>query len=103
MRDPTYWKDPETFNMERVKTDEQDFNASRFQYLPYGGGRRICTGINFGMASIEIILVNLIYHFDWELPGGMRVEELDMEETMGLALTRKNPLYLVATPHHKII
>ncbi|KAK8942334.1 Cytochrome P450 71D7 [Platanthera zijinensis] len=103
MRDPTYWKDSETFNPERVKTAEQDFNASRFQYLPYGGGRRICPGINFGMASIEIILVNLLYHFDWELPGGMRAEDLDMEETMGLALTRKNPLYVVATPHHNKI
>ncbi|KAK8942331.1 Premnaspirodiene oxygenase [Platanthera zijinensis] len=99
MRDPTCWDDAESFKPERVETHEKDFNASRFQYMPYGGGRRICPGITFGMASIEIVLANLLYHFDWELPGGTRPEELDMEETMGLALTRKNPLLLVATPH----
>ncbi|KAK8942333.1 Premnaspirodiene oxygenase [Platanthera zijinensis] len=99
MRDPKYWNDAESFKPERVQTDEQDFNPTRFQYMPYGGGRRICPGINFGMTSIEVVLANLLYHFDWELPGGRLPQEMDMEESMGLALTRKNPLFLVATPY----
>ncbi|KAH0455054.1 hypothetical protein IEQ34_016978 [Dendrobium chrysotoxum] len=99
MRDPKYWKDADTFKPERVEADEQDFNVSRFQYMPFGGGRRICPGVNFGVASIEIVLAKLLYHFDWELSGGKRLEELDMEESIGLALTRKNPLFLVASPH----
>lgn len=99
MRDPKYWKDADTFKPERVNDDEQDFNVSRFQYLPFGGGRRICPGATFGVVSIEIVLAKLLYHFDWALPGGKRMEELDMEESIGLALTRKCPLFLVASPH----
>ncbi|XP_020595365.1 premnaspirodiene oxygenase-like [Phalaenopsis equestris] len=99
MRDPKFWKDPDTFIPERVEEDEQDFNASRFQYMPFGGGRRICPGATFGLVSIEIVLAKLLYHFDWTLPGGKRLEDLDMEESIGLALTRKNPLLLVASPH----
>ncbi|KAK8942335.1 Cytochrome P450 71D8 [Platanthera zijinensis] len=86
--------DAESVKPERVQTDEQDFNPTRFQYMPYGGGSGIFPGINFGMTSIEVVLANLLYHFDWELPGGRLLEEMDMEESMGLALTRKNPLFL---------
>jgi hypothetical protein len=60
-----------------------------FQFLSFGSGRRICPGINFGVATVEIMLANLMYHFDWDLQD-------DMTELFGLTLRRKEKLILVS-------
>ncbi|GJN12672.1 hypothetical protein PR202_ga30969 [Eleusine coracana subsp. coracana] len=55
-------------------------HRNNFQFLPFGAGRRICPGLNFGLATVEIMLANLISCFDWELPAGMHKEDIDMTE-----------------------
>ena len=96
-RDPTYWKDPEKFLPERFVESSIDYKGQHFEFLPFGAGRRICPGLNMGMKNVELALANLLYHFDWKLPNGMKEEELDMEENSGLSLTlhKKLPLKLV--------
>ncbi|KAJ1270548.1 hypothetical protein BS78_06G060300 [Paspalum vaginatum] len=59
-------------------------------------GRRMCTGINFSLASVEIMLANLVYHFDWDLPEG--VYNIDMTEVFGLTVRRKVKLLLAPRP-----
>nr|GEW64813.1 cytochrome P450 71AV8-like [Tanacetum cinerariifolium] len=66
-----------------------------FEYFPFGSGRRMCPGMTLGLANSEIVLVMLLYHFNWELPNGARSEDLDMKEGFGATLKRKNPLILV--------
>ncbi|OWM91373.1 cytochrome P450 71D7-like [Punica granatum] len=101
-RDPNYWPSPEEFRPERFVESSVDFRGNSFEYIPFGGGRRMCPGINFGIASIELPLAQLLYHFDWELGDGKRLpHELDMEETSGLTAQRKNPLVLTAKTHIK--
>ena len=46
---------------------------------------------------MQLALLQLMDHFDWRLPPG--VDEVDMEEAMGLGVRRKNPLMLCATPY----
>ncbi|XP_071687273.1 premnaspirodiene oxygenase-like [Rutidosis leptorrhynchoides] len=96
-RDPEYWHDADRFLPERFENSTTDFSGNNLEYLPFGAGRRMCPGILFGVANIEIILSHLLYHFDWKLPGGMKPEDLDMSETFGAACRRKNNLYLIAT------
>ncbi|KAL6893696.1 hypothetical protein ACP4OV_007794 [Aristida adscensionis] len=97
-RDPRYWKDPEEFRPERFEEGGAvDFHGLHFEFTPFGAGRRMCPGYNYGLAGMELALLQLMYHFDWELPPG--VEEVDMEEAMGLGVRRKNPLLLCATPY----
>ncbi|CAL9754021.1 unnamed protein product [Musa acuminata subsp. burmannicoides] len=96
-RDARYWDDAETFKPERFEGSAMDFKGVDFEYLPFGAGRRICPGMGFGMATVELALTHLLLHFDWELPHGMRPEELDMCETMALISPRKTELKLIAT------
>ncbi|KAK8527113.1 hypothetical protein V6N12_054338 [Hibiscus sabdariffa] len=99
-RDPSYWKEAERFDPERFMDSAIDFRGSNFEYIPFGGGRRICPGITYALPSIELPLANLLFHFDWELPGGLKGEDLDMTESFALAVRRKNDLYLIPTPFH---
>ncbi|KAF7838254.1 Cytochrome P450 [Senna tora] len=69
-RDPEIWERPEEFVPERFENSEVDFKGQHFQLIPFGIGRRGCPGVSFGIVVVEYILANLLYWFDWKLPGG---------------------------------
>lgn len=99
-RDPASWEQPEEFVPERFAGGEDDdvsFNRARFEFLPFGAGRRMCPGIDMGVATTEFTLANLLYCFDWELPEGVGSEDVSMEEAGGLTVHKKTPLLLVPT------
>lgn len=98
-RDPKYWEDPEKFMPERFEGNSVDYKGSNFEFLPFGAGRRICPGMTFGLATVEFGLAQLLLYFDWKLPGDMKVEDLDMTETLGVTASRKEQLHLIAIPH----
>jgi cytochrome P450 len=100
--DGTHWEDAEAFKPERF-TEETgaaaaavDFKGGDFEFIPFGAGRRICPGMALGLANMELVLASLLYHFDWELPGGGRPEGLDMSEESGITIRRKSKLVLRA-------
>ncbi|KAI4302823.1 hypothetical protein MLD38_038524 [Melastoma candidum] len=99
-RDPNCWENPEKFYPERFQSSSIDLAGTNFEFLPFGSGKRMCPGARFAVASIELMLANLIYYFDWKLANGLAPEELDMVEDSGLTVRRLNPLIVVATPHH---
>ncbi|CAH2045398.1 unnamed protein product [Thlaspi arvense] len=94
-RDPDTWKDPEVFLPERFMDIEIEPKGQNFELLPFGGGRRICPAIYMGTSMVEFGLANLLFQFDWELPEGMSVEDIDIEEAPGLTVNKKNVLILV--------
>jgi cytochrome P450 len=98
-RDPTYWDQPEEFKPERFLSNSIDTKGnSNFQLMiPFGAGRRGCPGAGYAMAANDLMLANLIHQFDWELPGGaVGLEKLDMFESFGFTVHRKNPLMALA-------
>lgn len=96
-RDSKYWKDAEKFIPDRFIDCPIDFKGNHFEYIPFGSGRRICPGMSMGVAVVESTLATLLYHFDWEMPCGMKNEELDMTESFGLTVKKKKDLFLVPT------
>lgn len=98
-RDSRYWDDAESFKPERFDGSRVDFRGGSFEFLPFGGGRRVCPGINYALANLEIFLASLLYHFDWELPDGMGPGDVDMTEMVGAAASRKLDLCLIAKPY----
>ncbi|XP_074358614.1 5-OH-xanthotoxin synthase-like isoform X2 [Apium graveolens] len=57
-------------------------------------GRRICAGMYMAIATLELVLSNLLYSFDWELPPGMKKEDVDTDIGRGITLHKKNALCL---------
>ncbi|XP_055960783.1 premnaspirodiene oxygenase-like [Mercurialis annua] len=98
-RNPRYWKEAEKFNPERFLDNSTDYRGKDFEFIPFGGGRRMCHGMSYGMAVVELVLANLLYHFDWKLSGGMEPNDLDMSECFGASARRKNELYLIPIPY----
>ncbi|KAK3147262.1 hypothetical protein QOZ80_3BG0280230 [Eleusine coracana subsp. coracana] len=96
-RDPRYWDRADEFVPERFEDGAVDFTGGSYEFLPFGSGRRMCPGFNYGLASMELALAGLLFHFDWSLPEG--VQEVDMDEAPGLGVRRRSPLILCATPY----
>nr|GMD64251.1 cytochrome P450 82C4-like [Ipomoea batatas] len=98
MRDPKFWPEPDKFMPERFlnrETTEADNPLKRFEYVPFGCGRRICVGMTYALQISHLTIARLIQGFDFSTPGNV---ELDMEEGLGVTLPRATPLQLVVTP-----
>ncbi|XP_059666534.1 cytochrome P450 71D9-like [Cornus florida] len=99
-RDPKNWSDPERFHPERFLDTSIDYKGTHFQFTPFGAGRRICPGISFAVANVELALANLLYHFDWKLPNGEKQGDLDMTEAFGGAVSKKRDLCVTPIAYH---
>lgn len=98
-RDSRYWNESEKFIPERFLDYEIDYRGKDFKYIPFGAGRRICPGVSFALANMELPLAQLLYHFDWKLPNEQKHEELDMTESFGTTTRRRNDLFLIPIPY----
>ncbi|OAY64019.1 Cytochrome P450 71A1 [Ananas comosus] len=102
-RDGSYWESPEAFKPERFTHSlDLEFAGKDFNLIPFGEGRRICPGKNLGIKTVEIMLANLLYSFDWELPTGMTREDINMDEAPGVAVHKRHALRLLATRYSSI-
>ncbi|XP_052191572.1 trimethyltridecatetraene synthase-like [Diospyros lotus] len=99
-RDPRCWDEPLLFRPERFlgEKNQIDVKGHHFELLPFGSGQRMCPAYRLGMKMIQSTLANLLHGFDCRLPGGVKPEEVDMEEEYGLTTHRKIPIAVAMEP-----
>ncbi|XP_022133138.1 cytochrome P450 CYP82D47-like [Momordica charantia] len=73
-RDGRVWGEPLEFKPERFLTTHRDFdvNGQQFELIPFGGGRRACPGLSFGLQMVQLILGALLHAFDISSGGRCR-------------------------------
>ncbi|KAJ6746289.1 CYTOCHROME P450 83B1 [Salix koriyanagi] len=99
-RDSEAWENPNEFNPDRFLGSSIDFKGQDFELIPFGSGRRICPGLDMGIATVELSLANLLHKFDWEMPAGMRREDIDIDHVLpGITTHRRDPLCLMPKPY----
>ncbi|RZB92030.1 Psoralen synthase [Glycine soja] len=98
--DPSYWDQPLGFQPERFSKSSMNIKGHDFQLIPFGAGRRGCSGIGFVMALNELVLANIVHQFDWSVPSGVVGDQtLDMSQTTGLTVHKKLSLVTLASPN----
>ncbi|KAF9672928.1 hypothetical protein SADUNF_Sadunf11G0095300 [Salix dunnii] len=102
-RDPSYWNEAERFYPERFIDVSADFKGGSFEFIPLGAGKRMCLGISFATTYIEFTLAQMLYHFDWKLADGLKPENLDMIESVGGTLKRKQGLELIPISYRSLL
>ncbi|XP_057980116.1 cytochrome P450 76T24-like [Malania oleifera] len=94
-RDPSSWCNPNSYYPERFLESKIDFKGRDFEFLPFGAGRRICPGLPLAHRMMHVILATFL-HFDWKLDGGMKPEDMDMNEKSGVTLVKRaKPLWAI--------
>jgi cytochrome P450 len=70
-RDPRYWDDPAAYRPDRF---ERAADHLSHQYLPFGGGPRICVGRHFALVEATLVLAVILRELRMELVDGFPVE-----------------------------
>lgn len=71
-RDPRWWTDPDTFRPERFAPEHAEPNT-RYAYLPFGGGPRICIGIGFAQMEAHLMTALIAARYRLRLSPGQIV------------------------------
>ncbi|CAI9110095.1 OLC1v1010060C2 [Oldenlandia corymbosa var. corymbosa] len=94
-RDETAWEDASVFKPERFVGSDIDIRGRDFDLIPFGAGRRTCPGLSLAVRAVPVMIGSLINMFDWKLEGGIKREELDLDEKFGITLQKARPLRAV--------
>jgi cytochrome P450 len=65
------WENPNTFDLARFAPDQAKAR-SRYAYLPFSAGPRVCIGMSFAMMEAVVILATLVRAFRFRPPSGFR-------------------------------
>ena len=71
-RHETHWEKPRAFMPERFLPENRG-RISRFQYLPFGVGPRVCIGATFAMQEAVIALAVLMRRYRFDVTPQARV------------------------------
>ena len=85
--DPKIWAEPMKFKPERFLGLEEQRDG--IMLLPFGAGRRGCSGEGLATRIVGLALGSLIQCFEWKRIGK---DMVDMTERVGLTMSKAHPL-----------
>ncbi|XP_049369477.1 (S)-N-methylcoclaurine 3'-hydroxylase isozyme 1-like [Solanum verrucosum] len=94
-RDSKIWDDPSSFKPERFINSKFNNKGQKFEYLPFGSGRRICAGEPLASRFIPLAVASLIHKFDWILPNEMDPAKINMDEVLDVTMFKKDSLFVI--------
>ncbi|PON56114.1 Cytochrome P450, E-class, group I [Parasponia andersonii] len=98
-RDPKTWDDPLKFKPKRfLEPNMRDYKGHHFEFIPFGSGRRMCPAVPLASRVLPLALGSLLLSFDWVLADGMKPDDMDMSERMGITLRKAVPLKVIPIP-----
>lgn len=68
-RHPEFWRDPERFDPERFSPEGSE-GRHPLAYLPFGGGSRVCIGMNLALQEMVLFLAGVLQRFEVALAPG---------------------------------
>ncbi|CAK8570948.1 unnamed protein product [Lathyrus sativus] len=98
-RDPKLWEKPLEFKPERFMSEDVKFDVrgQNFQFMPFGSGRRACSGTSLALQVVPTNPAAMIQCFEWKVGGDGKV---NMEEKPAMTLPRAHPLMCVPIPRY---
>ena len=72
-RHPDFWENPEAFDPERF-LPARSHDRPRHAYFPFGGGPRLCMGVDMAMMEMMLIMVMVVQRYRIHLVPGHREE-----------------------------
>lgn len=94
-RDPRWYKSPNKFLPERWMEKPVSMRH-RFEWMPFGGGARICVGNHFAMMEANLLLATLMQHVTFS-----PVHQEPLELTPAVTLRPKHGIPLHIRPRHQ--
>jgi cytochrome P450 len=94
-RHRSYWEDPDRFDPGRFSSQRP--KPSRFQFMPFGAGPRICIGAAFATIEATIMLATFVRAARFETEPGF-----DPEPSGQMFLLPKNGMPMRVTPRQSI-
>jgi cytochrome P450 len=95
-RHRSYWQDPDRFDPGRFSPQEHA-KQSRFHFMPFGAGPRICIGAAFAVIEATIMLATFIRAARFELAAGF-----SPEPSASMFLLPKNGMQMRVTIRERV-
>lgn len=95
-RDPRWWSEPDRFDPERFHPDNEA-NLTKYAYLPFGGGPRICIGNSFAEMEARLVLATIAQRYRLILQPGQEI----IPEAQ-LTLRPRDGIRMRVEPRHEV-
>ncbi|KAJ6716251.1 CYTOCHROME P450 FAMILY 705 SUBFAMILY A POLYPEPTIDE 25-RELATED [Salix koriyanagi] len=105
MRDPEIWDNPNDFIPERFLTGVDNAREKNLQvYVPFGGGRRMCPGVNMTSSLINCSVTAMVQCFDLKVLGGDGPDGLkvNMDTKPGVVKSMDRPFMAIPVLHSNL-
>ncbi len=72
---PTIFADPGRFDPDRFAPPREEDRRHPYALIPFGGGPRICIGVNFAQVEIKALAAHVLRSFELEPVAGQAIEQ----------------------------
>ena len=73
---PTVFEQPDCFDPDRFAPPREEDKRTPYGFIPFGGGTRICIGINFAQVEIKAMAAHLLRHYTLHPIGGQDIVQI---------------------------